>query len=343
MRILPEFLYAIAPGASREIVDAIVASQSILVDNEIDDPTDVAFFFGFAAAETGGFTTLVENLNYTSTERLRQVWPARFKTEAAARPYVRNPKGLANLVYGGRFGNRPGTDDGWNYRGSGIGQTTFRVNFEEVEHSTGIRCVDNPELIRTMPGALEAAAIYWKNRNLSRFAQAGDYAGLTKAWQGGDGGLRDRITFTKRAADWWARYGNVTTERPQWDQRNDWLRKGNKGPAVVALQRKLQIAGYYVGGVQDGDFGDATDEAVRHFQRDNNLVADGVYGNGTARVLNAKVTDAMAAKPGGAVAPVEPGTPVDTQSQAAGLGGLLAAIIGAILALFSKGPKNGKK
>lgn len=338
MKISVEFLYAIAPGASREIVEAVVANQAILTRNGISDPTDLSFFFGFAACETGGFTKLVENLFYTSTARLRQVWPSRFKTDAAAQAYVRQPEKLANFVYGGRYGNRPGTNDGWDYRGSGIGQTTFRANFEEVENETGVKCVSTPDMLRRMPEALEAAAVFWRKRNLSRFAQAMDYAGLTKAWQGGTGGLADRITFTKRAAEWMASVGNKIVAKPQWDQRDDWLRKGSKGPAVLAVQQKLQRAGYYVGGILDGNFGDGTDDAVRSFQKRNQLVSDGVVGEATMRALD-KAQPANSNAGTGSPPSAGGNSPATSPS---GLAGIIAALIKAFIGLFSGRGKNGK-
>ncbi len=88
----------------------------------------LAHCFAEAFHETGGaMIPRVENLNYSTAARIRQVWPNRFPSEAAAAPYVRNPELLANYVYGGRLGNtQPG--DGWRFRGMGDIQATGRDN-----------------------------------------------------------------------------------------------------------------------------------------------------------------------------------------------------------------------
>lgn len=49
------------------------------------------------------------------------------------------------------------------------------------------------------------------------------------------------------------------------------LRKGDRGPAVRRLQRRLGVSA-------DGAFGPQTDRAVRRFQRRHGLVADGIVG-----------------------------------------------------------------
>lgn len=88
----------------------------------------LAYCFATAHHETGGaMQPRTENLNYTSAARIRQVWPSRFPTEVSAGPYVRNPQGLANKVYGGRLGNTL-ANDGWDFRGMGLVQATGRDN-----------------------------------------------------------------------------------------------------------------------------------------------------------------------------------------------------------------------
>jgi D-alanyl-D-alanine carboxypeptidase len=58
------------------------------------------------------------------------------------------------------------------------------------------------------------------------------------------------------------------------------LSKGAQGGSVSALQERLKALGYYTGAV-DGDYGAATVEAVRLFQRQNALDVDGVCGSAT--------------------------------------------------------------
>jgi lysozyme len=63
------------------------------------------------------------------------------------------------------------------------------------------------------------------------------------------------------------------------------LKRGAKGKAVERLQRALRAAGYAV--APDGDFGPATDRAVRAFQEARRLQPDGVVGPATWNALAA--------------------------------------------------------
>lgn len=95
--------------------------------------TQFAYCLATTYHETGAkMAPVVENLNYTTAAQIRKTWPSRFPSDAAAVPYVRNPRLLANKVYNGRMGNRVGTDDGWNYRGRSLVQLTGRDNYEKA-------------------------------------------------------------------------------------------------------------------------------------------------------------------------------------------------------------------
>lgn len=61
------------------------------------------------------------------------------------------------------------------------------------------------------------------------------------------------------------------------------LRHGDRGQAVRTLQQRLNLHG--AGLNTDGDFGDATELAVRNYQRKVGLVIDGIAGSKTAQAL----------------------------------------------------------
>lgn len=66
------------------------------------------------------------------------------------------------------------------------------------------------------------------------------------------------------------------------------LKKGNSGSDVRKLQQRLSDLGYSVGTV-DGVYGSKTVEAVKKFQRDNYLTADGIAGSKTLSKLGINV------------------------------------------------------
>lgn len=62
------------------------------------------------------------------------------------------------------------------------------------------------------------------------------------------------------------------------------IRRGDKGIYVTDLQKQLLNAGIKIN--VDGDFGPATETAVRSFQAENGLVSDGIVGPKTLDVLS---------------------------------------------------------
>lgn len=97
--------------------------------------------------ETGGKMQPVnENLYYASAARIREVWPKRFTSIAAAIPYVRNPQRLANRAYAGRMGNGPeASGDGWRYRGRALPQLTGKENYRKASKLVGVDLVSDPD------------------------------------------------------------------------------------------------------------------------------------------------------------------------------------------------------
>lgn len=328
LKVTGSGLRTIAPGAADTVVLGIVSFQYLFQQYGIDTNRRLRHFLAQAACETAGFTRLEENLFYTTVSRLRAVWPSRFPSDVSARPYLRNPRGLANKVYGGRLGN-VAPNDGWDYRGSGVFCTTGKANFARVEAETGIRCVTQPALLRKFGEALEAACIYWRDHDLNRFADADDIAGLTRAVQGGSGGLADRRIYLDRARRVDFETGEAPAAAPKPTDARPILRRGKKGPVVEQAQRLLAAHGYDI--KIDGDFGPGTDNIVREFQESRGLMADGVIGPTTWAALRAK--------PG-----TEPqqqtlaGSPAVTQpaSQAGGGRGFVAALLALLELVFRR-------
>lgn len=99
----------------------------------------LAYIMATAYGEAGPkLQPIRENMNY-SAARIRQVWPSRFKSVEAAKPYANNPQKLANKVYAGRLGNgNEASGDGWRYRGDGLVQLTGKANYEKFNVSPGM-------------------------------------------------------------------------------------------------------------------------------------------------------------------------------------------------------------
>lgn len=65
-----------------------------------------------------------------------------------------------------------------------------------------------------------------------------------------------------------------------------YLAKGDTGNAVKEMQKMLIACGYSVGSTgMDGSFGQATDSALRKFQKDKGLTVDGYYGSASQAKL----------------------------------------------------------
>ena len=112
--------------------------------------------------ESNAFNAKRESFNYRP-ERLRAVFPTRIKSVADARALLaKGQVAVANYLYGGRYGNRPNTNDGWDYRGGGWTQNTFRDNYFILQNMTSIKFGDNPKLIEDMENAAIAAMEFWR-------------------------------------------------------------------------------------------------------------------------------------------------------------------------------------
>lgn len=119
-----------------------------------------------------------ENMKYTSADRLRFVFQTAFKgkDDAFVNQYVNNPEGLANYVYGGKYGNTaPG--DGYKYRGGGYNGITFKSGYQRYGDMTGYDLVNNPDLLRDPAISADAIAAYYADT----LKQINKYMGIPNA------------------------------------------------------------------------------------------------------------------------------------------------------------------
>ena len=160
---------------------------------------EIPDFLGQVLHESARLERMEEGLSYASVARLREVWPKRFQTDESAAPFVRNPVGLANRVYGGRMGN-DGPNDGWLYRGSGPIAVTGKDNFAALEAATGLPLVRSPDLLRRPgPEALRVCIAWWEGNVPD--AVMGNVAKVRRAVNGGLVGLADADALTDAARD----------------------------------------------------------------------------------------------------------------------------------------------
>lgn len=168
----------------------------------------IAEFLANVCHETGGYTRLSENLNY-SVEGLVKTFGRHRISAADANLLGRSgkraadQKAIANKIYGGDWGrtNLGNTkpNDGWDFRGSGPGQVTGRSNFEKVEKESGLPVVANPDLLRQADSGMKAALILWRNWGLNEMADAGQTTAIRKRWNGGSLGLDEVKAARARA------------------------------------------------------------------------------------------------------------------------------------------------
>lgn len=151
---------------------------------EINTKQRFAMWAAQCAHESQSFNVLRENLSY-NPRALRATWPSRFPTDEIAAAFSRQPQKLANYVYANQGGNGPAeTNDGWNYRGGGLIQLTFKNNYAAAEKALGIPLVRFPVRIEHPRIAALSAAWFWQSHGLNEIADSGDFEKVTETING---------------------------------------------------------------------------------------------------------------------------------------------------------------
>jgi putative chitinase len=163
--IAAEQLHAVMPLAGAR-ADAFAAPLSSAMERfEVNTPARAAAFLAQIAYESG-------QLRF-----LREIW--------GPTPAQRRYEGRVDL------GNtEPG--DGKRFMGRGLIQITGRKNYLLCGFGLHLDLVAQPELLEQAGHAAASAAWYWQAHSLNRFADAGDFVGLTRAINGGTNGITER-------------------------------------------------------------------------------------------------------------------------------------------------------
>jgi putative chitinase len=153
-------------------------------------------FLANVIQESGEFRHKSEDMSY-SAKRIMQLFPKRFPTLAIAQQYAHKPKEFANKLYGGRYGNRPGTDDGWNLRGGGFIGLTFYDTWKKYADYKKMTVEQASEYVRTSDeGALDSAFwFYYVLKDLKRQSVDDNFIGIVKSINGGTIGLSTRHQY----------------------------------------------------------------------------------------------------------------------------------------------------
>jgi len=160
----------------------------------IDTPERQAMFLAQCAHETGGFSRMVENLNY-SAGRLLVVFRKYFTAEEAI-DFAYDDVRIAERVYGGRLGNGPdGAGDGWLYRGRGFNMLTGRGNYRKAGRALVLPLEDNPDLACSPRESAMIAGWYWEENGCNELADAGNFEAITRRINGGLNGYDSRVAW----------------------------------------------------------------------------------------------------------------------------------------------------
>ena len=150
-----------------------------------------------------------------------------------------------------------------------------------------------------IPQGVIVCVFYTEKTNPKKMAHTGLYFnGETVECSSG---VQHSSTLNKKWTHWAVPNGqpggSVVPPAPQPEPRPDpdvkpTLRRGAKGSWVILAQTMLNNKGYDLGvyGV-DGAYGSATERAVRQFQQDHGLAADGVIGPKTWEKLDEQGTN----------------------------------------------------
>lgn len=287
-------------------------ANSLYAEYEISASADVmAAFMANVCHETGGLSLIRENPNY-SAKNLMRVWGMYYGVGKKGRDgkpnrdtdgdgisdlaeqHGGNPVLVMSYNYNGRMGNRPGTTDGYDYRGGGPLQSTGRDNYQWLEKVTGLPFAANPKLIEDPEHWPLVACLTFTKKvgNLCTYAEGGNFEAVCKAINCGSPTSKIKVVGMEDREAWhraWQKAlanGACPASAPLGSKAIAYKVGSPNSDAISAIQKRLNALMYGEGKITvDGVFGVRTRSAVADFQMENGLEADGVVGPKTWEAL----------------------------------------------------------
>jgi putative chitinase len=201
----------IVGGINLQLLEGIIPNKvlielpSVMDKFKINNNLRISHFLSQCEHESGGFSLVVENLNY-SAEQLAKTWPKRYSLSskpphipnALAKKIERNPQMIGNATYSNRMGNGgPETNEGFMYRGRGYIQLTGKNNYISFSKFVEDDVVKIPDLVaKKYP--LSSAGWFFHTNNLNLVCDRGSdiktITSVTRIINGGTTHLEDRIS-----------------------------------------------------------------------------------------------------------------------------------------------------
>ena len=275
MALLQSDLKKIFPHALPDYLAALERNERLLIEaGVLPDPVALCHFLAQSGVETGGFTILAENGNY-SADRLRVIFRTHFSAAQAA-VYAHKPQAILSRAYANRMGNgSEASGEGWKFRGRSFFQTTGKENYQRIGASVRLDLIADPDLLITdFSAGLKAALKEWSALDLTSIvcklgptheavlaAARGINCGNVRSTVVPNGFAERKLMFDKV----WKAFGSKSTEVKLDPIADGILEEGESGEPVKALQLELARLGYTVGEA-NGVYGPRTTAAVAAFQ-----------------------------------------------------------------------------
>jgi putative chitinase len=187
---LTSTIVAAACGATSARAEQMLQPLQVTCDRFlINTPLRIAAFLAQIGHESTGLSAMVESFNY-SVDALPKTF--RKITPALAAVLGRQPgekvvpidrqQRIANIAYASQYGNgESSSGDGWQYRGSGLIQLTFRSNYDACSDDLNIDVVTDPDRVRTDDTiAALVSGWFWAKNGCNTLADAGSFDSITR-------------------------------------------------------------------------------------------------------------------------------------------------------------------